>query len=105
MKITRSIRLPEDILKAVAWLQARRGDDTSEAIRRLVRKGLEQEMCELYARGEVSLRQTAEVLSVSVRDSLELLWRHGVQGNITMSQALDALAVSERLAGGSTECT
>lgn len=99
MKVTRSVRLPADTLKGVAWLQRREGGDTSDVIRRMIRRGLEREMVELYQRGRVSLREMADILSISARDALDLLWRQGVGGNVSMEQALEALEVGKKLSG------
>ena len=69
------------------------------AIRRLVRKGLEHEIAELYANAQVSLREAADVLALPVRECIELLWQLGISGNVSTSQALEAWAVAETLAG------
>ena len=65
----------------MAFLQRRQGDDTSDAIRRLVRRGLESELSELYLRGEISLRHAADLLSLPVLECLDLFCRQGVTGN------------------------
>ena len=33
-----------------------------------------------YARGDISLREAAEVLELTVRDALELFWDMGISG-------------------------
>lgn len=97
MKVTRSVRLSEDTLKGVTWLQKHGGGDASDVIRRMIRRGLEREIADLYQQGRVSLREMADVLSISVREALDLLWRQGVRGNVTMAQALEALEVGRKL--------
>lgn len=97
MKMARSVRLSAETMKAVSWLQRHHGSDTSEAIRRLVRRGLEQEMSDLYRQGKLSLREMVEVLGAPLRECLDLLLRQGVTGNITMIQALEAADVVEDL--------
>lgn len=97
MKVTRSVRFSEDILKGIAWLQKTQGGDASDAIRRLVRKGLEREIADLYVQGRVSLREFADILSIPVRESLDLLWRMGISGNVTMTQALEAMDVAMKI--------
>ena len=98
MKVTRSVRLSEETMRAVAWLHRRHGDEPSDALRRLVRKGLEKELSGLYARGEISLRQMADLLSLQLREGLDLAWREGVRGNVTMVQALEAATLLDTLA-------
>lgn len=98
MTDTRSVRFSEDISRAIKWVQKQSGGDASDAIRRLVQKGLEREMADLYTQGRVTLREAAEVLALPLLDVLDVLRRHGVSGNITMEQALDACWTSEVLA-------
>jgi predicted HTH domain antitoxin len=99
MKVTRSVRLSEETLKGVTWLRKHEGGDASDVIRRMIRRGLEREMVDLYRQGRVSLREMADVLSISVREALDLLWRQGVHGNVTMAQALEAMEVGRKLSG------
>lgn len=98
MKVTRSVRFSEETLRAIQWVQKHEGGDVSDAVRRLLRKGLEREMVDLYQQGRVTLREAGDILSISLRDMLDLVRRHGVSGNITMEQALAARDVADHLA-------
>lgn len=91
MKVSRSVRFSEDLWKAVCWMHKREGGDVSEALRRLVKKGLEREIAELYKQGKVSLRDAADVLSIPPHDTLEMFREMGIQGNISSSQSLSVL--------------
>jgi predicted HTH domain antitoxin len=97
MKVTRSVRFSQETLRAIEWIQQREGGDVSDAVRRLLRKGLEREVADLYAQGKVTLREAAEVLSVSLLAAMDLLRHHGVPGNVTMEQALEAREVAAAL--------
>lgn len=99
MKVSRSVRLSEDLSEGVAWYQRRQGGDASVAIRRLVRKGLEREIAEIYGRGQVTIREASAVLSLPVRECLELMWQLGVTGNVSTSQAVEAWELVDSLAG------
>ena len=62
-----------------------------------MKKGLEREMAELYAKGQVSLREGAEVLALPVREYMEFMWQLGVPGNISTAQALEGWDAVEKL--------
>ncbi|MBI3990001.1 MAG: hypothetical protein HY347_10345 [candidate division NC10 bacterium] len=62
---------------------------------------LERDLAERYRRGEVSLREAAEVLGCPPREVLELLWNLGVQGNVTAVQTLAALTTAKNLSQNS----
>ncbi len=91
MTISRSVRFSEDLWKAICWLHQREGGDLSEEIRRLLRKGLEREIAELYRQGRVSLREAADLLAQPPRDTLDLFRDLGIPGNVSTAQSLAAL--------------
>jgi predicted HTH domain antitoxin len=59
--------------------------------------GLERDLALRYRRGEVSLREVARILGISVRETLEILWEQGVSGNVTADIAAKALETAKRL--------
>jgi len=99
MKISRSVRFSEELWTTICWLHQREGGDISEEIRRLLKKGVEREIAELYRQGKVSLREAADLLARPHRETLELFREMGVPGNVTMAQSLAALDAADALMG------
>jgi hypothetical protein len=94
----KAVRLPEDLIRGIEWIgRKEKLSKSGEALRRLVRLGLERDLAVRYGRGEVSLREMAGILEVPVREALDILWEHGVTGNITAETAANALETAEKL--------
>lgn len=87
----KAIRLPDRLLEAVKFAEKKEVVDEPTALRKLLRLGSERYVATLYARGEITVREAARVLDVSVRETLELFLDMGVPGNVTAAQAARAL--------------
>lgn len=59
-------------------------------------RGIEKYVGDSYARGDISLRETANVLDMTVRETLELFWDMGITGNIDADKALKAISFVEK---------
>jgi hypothetical protein len=93
------VRLPESLAEAVAWVARRESVDRSTALRKLLASGLDRYVADAYARGEISLREAAGWLGLSVREALDRLADLGVPSNASAESvraALDALRELER---------
>ncbi|MFQ6052462.1 MAG: UPF0175 family protein [Candidatus Hydrothermarchaeota archaeon] len=88
---TKTVRLPEDVLKGVLYRAKREDVDESTAIRQLIKLGMIEYAVKLYRSGEITLREAAELSNVSVRRMLEILMEHGVKGNVRLNQQEKAL--------------
>jgi len=85
------VRLPESIAAAVKRVAEREGLDRSTALRRIVSVGLDRYVAQLFAVGQISLREAAEWLDVPVRVAMDRLADAGAGGNVTWEDARAAL--------------
>ena len=91
METVKSVRIPEDLLKAIKHRARRERLDESTAIRQLIALGATEYAVRLYRDGKVTLNEAAEVAGVRPREMLEVLLDRGVQGNVTAEQQRRAL--------------
>ncbi len=97
MKGVVPVRLPEDMAAALAWVAEREAVDRSTALRKLLAKGLDRYVAEAYAHGEISLREAATCLGLSVRQAMDRLADLGVVSNVTAEDVVAALDAARRL--------
>lgn len=84
--------------KVVNYAEKREKLDEPAALRKFFWLGAEKYVGELYARGEISLREAASVLDITTREALELFWGMGIPGNVGADTAFQALRVAEKKA-------
>ncbi|MEX2707449.1 MAG: UPF0175 family protein [Candidatus Freyarchaeota archaeon] len=94
---TKTIRLPEEILRGVAFRAEREDIEESTAIRKLLREGLVEYASKLYKNGEITLEEAAKLAGVSLRTMLETLWSKGIRGNVTLRQQKKSLEYAKKL--------
>lgn len=94
--IPKTTRIPKKVLKVIEYRVNKEGLDESTVIRQLIQLGVKQYVSKLYKDGELSLREASELLGVSVRETLEILWEEGVKGNILVSTQLRALELARK---------
>lgn len=82
----KSIRIPDAMLRAIRDRARMEDVDESTAIRQLIALGMREYAVRLYREGRVTLQEAARVANLTVREMLEVLWEHGVRGNVTMDQ-------------------
>jgi len=95
----KAIRLPDDLLDAVKFAEKRERLDEPTTLQKFLRLGAEKYIAGLYARGEVSLREAADVLGLPVREALDLFWEMGISGNVGASETLKSILLTEESAG------
>jgi predicted HTH domain antitoxin len=83
---TKTIRLPEEILRGIAYRAEKEDIEESTAIRKLLREGLMEYATKLYKEGEITLEEAAQLAGISLRRMLETLLNKGIRGNVTLSQ-------------------
>ncbi|MEM2959090.1 MAG: UPF0175 family protein [Candidatus Jordarchaeaceae archaeon] len=88
---TKTIRLPEEILKGIAYRAEKEDIEESTAIRKLLREGLIEYAAKLYRDGETTLGESVQLAGVSLRRMLEILLNKGIRGNITLNQQKRAM--------------
>lgn len=90
MKV-KSIRIPEDIDKAIEYVARFEKLEKTQSIRKLTRLGFEFYAAKSYERGKLTLREVAELLNLTLSETIDLLSEMGVKGNIRAKDVLDSL--------------
>jgi predicted HTH domain antitoxin len=90
MKV-KSIRIPQDIDNALEYVSRVEKIDKTQSFRKLARMGFEYYVCKAYAEGKITLRETSELLSLTLSQTIDLLLEMGVAGNIRSAQVLESL--------------
>ena len=94
----KALRLPDNLMDAVKFAEKKEKLDEPTTIRKFLRLGAEKYVGDSYARGDVSLREAADVLDITVREALELFWDMGITGNIDADKTLKAISFAEKKA-------
>ena len=92
MDTVKSLRLPPDLLRSIRYRARRERMDVSTAIRQLISLGAADYAVDLYRNGKVTLNEAADVAGLTTREMIEVLWEHGVKGNVTAAQQRKGLA-------------
>lgn len=91
----RSIRISEDIEAAIRYVAERDHAEQAQSLRKLARMGFEAYVAREYRAGEVSLRQAADLLGVTLWDALDRLAALGATGNASAESVLVGLDILE----------
>ncbi len=91
----RSIRISEDIEAAIRYVAEREHAEQAQSLRKLARMGFEAYVAGQYRAGEISLRQAADLLGVSLWEALDRLAALGATGNASAESVLAGLDVLE----------
>lgn len=92
----KALRLPDNLLDAVKFAGKREKIDEPTTLRKFLRLGAEKYIADSYARGEISLREAAEVLDITARETLEFLWDMGITGNVGADEVLKSISIAEK---------
>lgn len=87
----KSIRISNDMEKAIRYVAQSEKIEKSQSIRKLARLGFEFYVAKSYERGRLTLRETAELLNLNLSETIDLLQEFGVRGNIRSKDILDSL--------------
>ena len=90
MKV-RSMRVPEDIDRAIKYVSNAEKIENTQSLRKLARLGFELYVAKNYQNGEITLREASELLTLTASETIDLLGRMGVTGNIRSSDVLASL--------------
>ena len=91
MPIIKTIRLSEDLARAILHRARLENVDESTAIRQLLAIGVKDYAVKLYREGKTSLTEAANLADITVREMIDLLLDHGVKGNIRTDQQKKAI--------------
>jgi predicted HTH domain antitoxin len=87
----KSLRISDDMDKAINYVAQSEKIEKAQSIRKLARLGFEFYVAKSYEKGVLTLRKTAELLNLSLSETIDLLQEHGVKGNIRSKDVLDNL--------------
>ena len=90
MKV-RSIRLPDDIDRAIQYVSRAEKIEHTQSLRKLARLGFELYTATHYQNGRITLREAAKLLNLSLSETIDTLEGTGVKGNIRAADVLDSL--------------
>jgi hypothetical protein len=90
MKV-RSIRVPDDIDKAIEYVARMEKTEKTQSLRKLARLGFEYYVAEKYHDGKLSLRASAKLLQLSLSEAIDIFRQMGVKGNIAAHDVLQSL--------------
>jgi phosphoribosyl-ATP pyrophosphohydrolase len=90
MKV-KSIRIPEEIDRAIDYVARSEKLEKNSSLRKLTRLGFEVYMAKSYARGKLTLREAADLLNLTLAETIDLFGEMGIKGNISAKDVMDAL--------------
>jgi predicted HTH domain antitoxin len=90
MKV-KSVRIPEDIDKAVDYVARLEKLEKTQSIRKLTRLGFEVYVAKSYEKGKLTLREAATLLNLTLSETIDLLSEMGVKGNIRAKDTMESL--------------
>lgn len=90
MKV-KSIRIPEDIDRAIEYVAQSEKLEKTQSLRKLTRMGFEFYTAKSYERGRLSLREAAELLNLNLYETIDLFTEMGVKGNIKAKDIMENL--------------
>lgn len=90
MKV-RSVRIPEEIDKAIEYVARSEKPEKTGPLRKLTRLGFEVYVTKSYERGKLTLREAAGLLNLNLIETIDLLGEMGVKGNIKAKDVMESL--------------
>ena len=90
MKV-KSIRIPDDMDKSIEYVSRLEKLEKTQSLRKLTRLGFEYYAAKSYERGKLTLRETAELLNLTLSEAIDLLAEMGVKGNIRTKDVMESL--------------
>lgn len=89
--ITKSIRMPDDLLEAITVVEKEEKIEETTAIRKLIKIGYETYISDLYKAGKLSMADISRYLGINQIEALELLNSRGVKGNLDSADVMRSL--------------
>ncbi len=93
---TKSIRIPEDLRKAVKIVEKEEKVEEATAMRKLMKMGFETYVANLYKQGKVTLREASKLMNVNQVEAMNRFLDAGIKGNLDVSDVMVSL---ERFVG------
>jgi predicted HTH domain antitoxin len=89
MKV-KSIRIPDDIDKSIEYVARLEKLEKTQSLRKLTKLGFEYYVAKSYERSKLTLRETAELLNLTLSETIDLLTEMGVKGNIRAKDVMES---------------
>ena len=96
MKV-KSMRIPDDIDRAIEYVSKVEKIEKAQSLRKLARVGFEYYVVKAYKQGTITLRQAASLLKMTLSETIDLFVEMGARGNISAKDVLASLASLARL--------
>ena len=90
MKV-KSIRIPDDIDQAINYVSQLEKIENTQSLRKLAKIGFEYYVAKNYKEGRITLRDAADLLKLSLSETIDLLVEMGVKGNIRSADVYASL--------------
>jgi predicted HTH domain antitoxin len=90
MKV-KSIRIPKDIDRAIAYVSRAEKIENTHSLRKLARMGFESYVTKEYKAGKITLREASDLLNLTLSETIDLLSDMGVKGNIHAEDVMRSL--------------
>jgi len=90
MKV-KSIRIPEEIDRAIDYVARSEKLEKNSSLRKLTRLGFEVYVAKSYERRKLTLREAADLLNLTLAETIDLFGEMGIKGNISAKDVTDGL--------------
>ena len=90
MKV-KSIRIPEEIDRAIDYVARSEKLEKNSSLRKLTRLGFEVYVAKSYEKGKLTLREGADLLNLTLAETIDLFGEMGIKGNISAKDVMDGL--------------
>ncbi|MEW6068084.1 MAG: UPF0175 family protein [Nitrospirota bacterium] len=88
---TKSLRIPKDMISAIALVEKEEKIEEATAMRKLMRIGFETYVGNLYKQGKITLRQAADILNLDQIELINIFLDAGIKGNLDASDVMVSL--------------
>ena len=88
---TKSLRIPKDMISAIALVEKEEKIEEATAMRKLIRIGFETYVGNLYKQGKITLRQAADILNLDQIEVINIFLDAGIKGNLDTSDIMISL--------------
>ncbi len=99
----RSLRIPEQLEKALQLVEDEERIEEASAMRKLMVMGFDSYLSALYREGRLGLRDVARHLKIPLAEAMDRMAELGVGGNLGAADVLPALQRFDRAARGGVE--
>lgn len=85
------MRIPEDIDKAIGYVARAEKIENTHSLKKLARMGFESYVAREYKARKITLREAADLLNLTLSETIDVLSDAGVKGNIQAADVMKSL--------------